>query len=410
MSTVSKSIAQKWLLPLIVILILALRFEFVANNVWSLHYLRHVANSFPTEPELSLPPLSHQRATLWLAQTALRHGDLTGAKTLLTPLAAQGDALAISALGEVFLTQGNFQGAIEKWDEIENAARIAQVARQAATSGQLDNALLAYEANLRFNPERGVLQLANFLWEKKDDRPAAETVLRQALVDYPESYYRAQWLRRLATYLKSEEQWDEAETLYRQILAEDEENTAVWIDLGWALYNRGDGAATAQTIFEQAIAINPKQGEAYFAMAQMLSKANRYSEADAWFQLAVARSPDKIDWYLVRANAQRTGGNLPLALDLYQQIITRFPDSAQAYYEQAWAYRLDEQMKEATNSIEQAIQLLDKFDPRYYIRAGTIYEWTNETETAVNYYNLVLDQSSNNRAALNGLQRLEDSR
>lgn len=134
MPTLSKSIAPKWLLPIIGLLILTQRFEFGANNVWSLRYLHHMANSFPVEPQLPSFPSSHQHAALWLAQIALQHSDL----------AAKGDALAISAWGDVLSTQGDLRGAIQKWDEAGNSASVAQIVRQSATSGQLDEALLAY--------------------------------------------------------------------------------------------------------------------------------------------------------------------------------------------------------------------------------------------------------------------------
>ena len=391
------------------LLILAQRFEFATNNIWSVRYLHHRANLPSVEMPLSPPPASHQRATLWLAQTALQSGDLTEAETLLAPLAAEGNLLALSALGDVLAAQGDLQGALQKWDEAGNFASVAEIARQSAALGQLDVAQLAYEINLRFEPQTGVRPLAEFLWNKKDDLPAAEVVFRQALTDYPDSRYRTEWQLRLSSLLSSQERWDEAAAVYRQILTEKPEHTAVWIELGWVAYNRGDDLTVPQAIFEQAIAVDPQQSGGYFAMAQMLAKASHYAEADTWFQQAIERNPDKLEWYLVRANAQRTGGNLPLAIDLYQQTIGRFPDSAQAYYEQAWAYRLDEQSQEAIDAIEQAIQRLDKPDQRYYIRAGTIYEWANDIELAIDYYNLALTQNPNNRAALTGLQRLEDS-
>ena len=412
MQLLSKSTMQKLIFLILLILVLLIfeqGFRLGTINLWSLHYLHGAVDLLPIEQQLSPPPSSHQRAALWLARAAQRRGDLVGARRILAPLVAEGNTLATSALGDLWAAQGDLQEAIQSWGRAGNIANITAAAQQATESGHLDDALLAYETNLRLKSQAGVLPLANFLWDQMSDRPAAEAVLRLALADYPTSRDRAHWLRLLSVFVYRQGRWDEAEILYRQYLAKNPDNLSAWIDLGWLTYNRGDGLATAQAIFEQAIAVDPERGEGYFAMAQVLVNAKCYADADAWFQQAIVRNPDNKGWDLARANAQRAGGNLLLALKLYQESLSRFPEHAPTYYEQAWAYYLNEQLQEAKVAIKRALQLLDKPDPRYYIRAGYIYEKADDTEIAIDYYKLALSLDPNNKEAIDGLQRLQGS-
>lgn len=387
-----KSLPRLLLFLATMVLLLPALADSWANNAWSLQHLKQVT-------PLPSPPNNHPRALLWLARDAIQAGDPEQAQMMLSPFVALGDPDALSITASALASQGDFPAAIQLWAQAGDVISLKAAALDRTAATDFESALLAYQAIYAVTPEEGALQLADFLRQYYDDNETSETILRQALADYPNSRYQRSWLRRLSSILQRLHRWDEAEMLYQQLLAE---TPAAWIyiEWGWMYYWRGDGVEAAQMKIQQAIDLSPEDGTGYFSMARMLVLEEQYAQAEQWFVEALARNPDNGNWQIQRANAVRDAGNVALAIALYQDILTNFPGLADGYYEVAWAYYLNGDYTQAAAAIDETLILDSSPDIPVYLRAGAIYESVGDTQKALDAYQKVLILDPDNQAAL----------
>ena len=88
----------------------------------------------------------------------------------------------------------------------------------------------------------------------------------------------------------------EAEQIYRQILASDPNNVAAWHLLGRIAQQVGDRATAIQCI-ERAVACGANYGEIYSDRGTMLRDSGRLPEAIESFRHAIELKPDLADAY-----------------------------------------------------------------------------------------------------------------
>ena len=184
---------------------------------------------------------------------------------------------------------------------------------------------------------------------------------------------------------------------------------AIWalrIGLGWIYYEEGDHSKQAQEEFQNAIDIDKARGEGYFAMALMLTREDRFDEADAWYNLALERNQAYSGWYIARANNLSYSGKLNLALSYYHEAAAKFPEDATVYYEMAWAYRLNNQPEEAITTIKKAVSIMKPPNALYYLRTAQIYEWDGKNDLALDAYKKALAIDPNNNDAQKGINQL----
>lgn len=426
MSTIFASFRQKQAQPLVRFLLFAsllaissylLRTD-LATNLWSLGYLwqttdQTVAFLLP-DSTTTAPPTNHLNGSTWQARTALARGDSWRAEQLLAPAIAQGNRDALRLQAEILNQQGDYVNAYKVWAQLTDVDALLQAGLKSSQTGKLAQALEAYRTAYQIAPERTVLPLAHFLWSGNDEEKTAEALLIEALNNYQGSRYGYDWLRELGAVYQSQEDWNRAATVYEQIIATAPDRIAERIALGWVYYERGDGATATMAAFEQAIAIAPQAGAAYYAIGSLLARERRYAEADSWYLQALEREPEQQLWYLGRAFALEQTGNLSQALSVYATVQQRFPTLVQGYYQAAWAYRQAEEREQALTAIEQALQLIEtnglgqlQVQVNYYVRAGQIYEWAGRLQQAVAAYERAEQLDPLRQDVQDGLQRLK---
>jgi tetratricopeptide (TPR) repeat protein len=291
---------------------------------------------------------------------------------LLEPLITSGYAKAYPLYGEALEAEGEFKAAVSIWTEAKDVRSLRGAASRAAKEERYEEALLAYEAAYRIEPEAGAKSLAHLLWFFLEQEEQAEELLRQTLATFPDSPHRIELWHELGWLYHKQERWDAAEEVYEQILALEASDWHSHISLGWLYYERDHDVEKARTHFQRAIALNPTPANGYFALAQLLNREGAYSEADQWYQQALERSPKTYYWYILRANNAQSAGDMTLALAIYEELISRFPDSPQAY-----------------------------------MRAAELYEASNQIERAIETYQQLLELEPNHEAAKQGIERLE---
>lgn len=279
---------------------------------------------------------------------------------------------------------------------------------QSGKKERLDDARQSYLAAWKLDPKSSTLPLVNFLLDYQKDIPAAESVLRQAIANSPDEDSWFAWNNRLGDIYRSEKRWDEAVTVYENILTRDTQYWQAYIGLGWAKYERGDGLAAALVEFQKVIEIPESKGSGEFAIAQVLAREKQFQQAEEWYIKALMLNPDAKWWWVARANAMRDSGELSKAIEIYLIGIEKFPTFSNLYYEIAWAYKLNQQLAEAITNIEKAIELVETPNLWYYIRAGKIYEEMGEKEKALQAYKRALQIDPMNESALKGIERLSN--
>lgn len=274
--------------------------------------------------------------------------------------------------------------------------------------GQSQQALEAYQTAWDFDPSVSTTALAQSL-AKAADYQSEEKILRQALENYPSLQERLEWWRLLGMALRSQSRWDEAVAAYQQAIQEYPDQPDLHIELGRVYFDRGDGIQAARREIEAAIQLNEQSGDAYYALARLLTRAREFQEADRYFAEAIQRAPQNRWYQLARADAVRAAGDLARAIELYEMTAEKFPNFANVYYQLALAYRTNNQKDEAVRAIERALELVSPPSEGYFVRAGEIYRWAGLKEEAVTAYRQALIINPNNQTAIKGLQALGEN-
>ena len=346
---------------------------------------------------------------LLLAYEALRAGDEEFARAFIERAPLMNDGLADRLIEATSEVSEETLSAVPAGIEARNREFLGSFAIRATEDERLGDALLAYQGLQTIAQESGVGPLARFLWHEADDFDLGELVLRQSIASYPTSNHVQSWQRELAELARAQNRWEDAEQIYEQLLAENPEDWASQIGLGWLYYERGDGLNKAIVSFSKAVEMEPNRGDGYFAIGQALTEQSDYAAAEIWYERALQRSQDKRWWYVYRAENATGAGKSDLALEIYQDLLARFPTYAIGYFQISWAYRLAEQPREAIEAINRAIELTTNPDQWMLVRAGEIYEWVAENDRAAEYYRMALAINVENDRAREGLRRLESN-
>lgn len=122
----------------------------------------------------------------------------------------------------------------------------------------------------------------------------------------------------------------EAEALYRQVLAEDPGNIDALHFLGVIAYQRGDAGEAVQLISE-ALALKSANAPAHNNLGLALAAQGKAVQAVAAFLDALALQPDYADAFCNLAHALKARGRVQRALGCYRRALSLMPESAPPY-------------------------------------------------------------------------------
>lgn len=375
-------------------------------NAFSLAYSRFMVGKVQGRENEFSPPPTHRRALVWMAMVALQKGDLSSATTFLDNSAIS--PLAMHVAGLIESKKGNYFSALNLWLNVKDWNALSDSAQTLLSNGDVDAAEQYYHALSIINPTRGIWPYVSVLWRNRDKQNLAIDVLESAVQSYPHSSARVVWMRKLGDLWRELKKWDEAERWYLRVLRINPNDYSAMLDLGWLYYEKDRNVDKALQFFSAAIELDPKKGDGYFSVASMLAQEHRFAEADIWYSKAIEWNPI-LEWYVKRGNTARDSGDLMLALRVYNDAHKRFPESSVVYYEQAYTYYLMQQAENAVSSISQAIALMSPPDFKYYMRAGEIYSWAGDIDSARRAYQEALRIQPENPDAIEKLQQLNSS-
>ena len=382
-----------------------------AVNSWSLGFVKTSAGAGAAY--LGQMPAGHQRATLWLAELALKRGDVGDALSALTRKVAEApaDQDARVLLGDALEQSGRMDEAIRDWKEAGAWPRLLKAGWDANSDGRWDDAIRAFQAASGALPLDAQLGLAQAFQGKKDF-PGAEAVLRSGLASLPgfSPTMSLQWHMTLGDVLSAQGRWQEAAGEYRAAISIDEQYANAYIALGTAL-SHTDGVSAGENQIQKGITLRPHEANGYEAMGDVLRANQRFAEADKWYLEAIAQAPDDPALWQDRAGNAWGSGDSALAVSYYLEVTTRFagvmkPASLATVYRNlanaAWdAHNSDESLA----AIQQSVAL-NPSDSQNWIAAGQIYERVKDVPRALESYRRALSVDPSSASAADGIARL----
>ena len=145
----------------------------------------------------------------------------------------------------------------------------------------------------------------------------------------PPSPEAVQMMRR-ALAVHQQGRLDEAERLYKDVLAAAPNFADAWHFLGVIKSQRNDHAG-AVTLIERANTIDPNNAAAHYNLGNAYLKLRRYSDALARFELTLKLKSDHAGALNNRGTVLEQLGRLEEALANYDRALKENPDSAQAW-------------------------------------------------------------------------------
>jgi protein O-GlcNAc transferase len=149
---------------------------------------------------------------------------------------------------------------------------------------------------------------------------------------------------------------DEAEALYRSVLATEAAHFGALHLTGLIHFQRGQPAAAVEWI-ERAIAVNPGVSDAHSNLGLALQQMRRIDAALASYERALQLKPDSPEALNNRGNALQDLRRLPEAIASYDRALQARPNFAQAHNNRGNALRGLDRPLEALASYDRALQL-----------------------------------------------------
>ncbi|WP_190274165.1 tetratricopeptide repeat protein [Geitlerinema sp. PCC 7407] len=149
--------------------------------------------------------------------------------------------------------------------------------------------------------------------------------------------------------------FDQAEPIYRQILAQQPQNLDALQLLGVLAYQTGRGQE-AIALYRQALALKPNYAEVHSNLGVALKEAGDLEGAIAHCQRAVALKPDYAGSYNNLGNALQAQGRIPEAIAAYRRAVELQPGFWEALGNLGNNLRQQGQWSEAMACYQQALQ------------------------------------------------------
>src|ERR1041385_48992 len=214
---------------------------------------------------------------------------------------------------------------------------------------------------------------------------------------------------------------DEAESIYRQILAHDPNHAHALHLLGIVAHQRGDQAG-ALSLVERAIAINGAVGDFYNTRGEIYRAMGRIDDALEQYRLATDRGGDCFEAYQNWGTALRDIGKVEQAISCWQKALQIRPtfhpaqaSLAEVYDQMGVQFGVAGDLPRAIAAIQKALELLPDYAPAQP-HLGIAYEQQKKFPEAVAEYRAAVrldpnlsDATYNLAAALIQLRQIDEA-
>jgi protein O-GlcNAc transferase len=150
--------------------------------------------------------------------------------------------------------------------------------------------------------------------------------------------------------------FQEAEKLYRQVLAEQPNHPGAILHLGILAHQVGRNDL-AIGLIRQSISLDPNIPEAYNNLGNSLHDTGRLDDAISAYRQAIALRPDYAEAHYNLGVALKNAGRVNEAIAAYRRTLVLMPDSGEAYNNLGVALKDAGQLEEALAAFRQAVRL-----------------------------------------------------
>ncbi len=185
-------------------------------------------------------------------------------------------------------------------------------------------------------------------------------------------------------------QFEQAEQVYRQIVAAEPDNADAWNLLGAVCINQNRFEEAVQHL-DEALRLNPRHHAAHDNRGVLLGKQGRYAEAIESFQRALAIQPNQAVTYLNMAEALQRNGQPNEAIAAFRHVLALAPDSLRVHSELARALADEHRPGEALLHWQQVVQA-KPHDPALRFELAAVLSQLGRTDEAKAEYREVLRQ------------------
>ena len=263
----------------------------IRENAWSLNLLKQVNHGISASA-LALPSGNLPDSAILLARQALKENNLPLANQIIQPLLAQPDRAILETYAEYLYANGQVPEAIKIWESLNDTLLLERAADPASQQGSPQNTLLAYQSLFKLDPEKYTSSLA-FTLKSQGQLAEATELLRASMQQYPNSKYASDWLRYLADISVGQQDWQQAELTYRQVVNENPSNQTAWRNLGLLYLSQAvNKPLLAVECFQQLVKLSPEEPSGYRYLAQAYELAGDPQKALLTYQNLLLVAPD----------------------------------------------------------------------------------------------------------------------
>lgn len=145
--------------------------------------------------------------------------------------------------------------------------------------------------------------------------------------------------------LHQQRKFDEAESIYRRVLAVANDNAAAWCYLGIALHDRRKFNESIAA-YRRALALQPEFPIALNNLGNSLRYTSEIEEADRCFEMAIQQKPDYLNAYKNRGTLHVWTGDIERGLHWYEQALKLNPNEAELHRNLGVIYLLQGRFEE----------------------------------------------------------------
>jgi len=245
---------------------------------------------------------------------------------------------------------------------------------------------------------------------------------------FPGTLYNGKFKRNDFTYgvaLFQHGYLDRAAESFQQVIAAQPQNAEAYYNLG-TLYLRKNNLPEARRYLEQTVKLRPEYPEAWNNLGMIAGQQNQYDEAIRNFNQSLAQRPDYVIALLNLGNIQRRQGNVADANRLLNRAIELEPENAEANYSLGMLYARQNDVSHATGLLQKAVALRPDYADAInnlgvlYVRQGKNSDAEEQFTTCIRvapnfdqaYLNLarlyiLLQEKEKARATLQALLKLQ---
>jgi len=281
----------------------------------------------------------------------------------------------------------------------ESIPQIFDAACRAFHAGQHDEALALCRTVLAAQPDHSdALHLVSVIELQRGNPAAAYEHLQRALSIREDVRY----LQAMALAMQNLRRFDEAETVWRRIIALQPGLASAYCDLGLVLMRKPGARPEAAAMLRRAIELKPDFPEALCNLGGMLCDDGHTGEAEQILRRAVELRPDMAAGYCNLGLLLLRTGRYPESITTLRRALELDPDSPETLVNLGGVLREDWQLGEAEKVLRQVIALRPDMS-NAHANLGNVFKSSSRLDEAIACYRRAVELAPSNFLAHSNL-------